>query len=199
MAQAAPGLQGPTGTRDQKNIEHSGTVGGLAGGFAGAAAGATVGSIVPVIGTAIGGVIGGVLGALGGSEVGKKIGGFFFGDEAAAQKGQPSPQETAAQTAQLLQQQPIILGEFYYFRHPSLRTGFAPCQGGILANAVTQHPEIWAYLQTAEGQLLLKTEAEWQAMSTATWATLADGTKVGWNGIGGVPYYVQDLATGMRP
>ena len=91
---------------------------------------------------------------------------------------------------------PFILGEFYYFRHPSLRAGFAPCQGGILANAVTQHPEIWAYLQTAEGQLLLKTEAEWQAMSTATWATLADGTKVGWNGIGGVPYYVQDLATG---
>ena len=93
---------------------------------------------------------------------------------------------------------PFILGEFYYFRHPSLRTGFAPCQGGILANAVTQHPEIWAYLQTAEGQLLLKTEAEWQAMSTATWATLADGTKVGWNGIGGVPYYVQDLATGIH-
>ena len=91
---------------------------------------------------------------------------------------------------------PFILGEFYYFRHPSLRTGFAPCQGGILANAVTQHPEMWAYLQTAEGQLLLKTEADWQAMSTATWATLADGTKVGWNGIGGVPYYVQDLATG---
>ena len=91
---------------------------------------------------------------------------------------------------------PFILGEFYYFRHPSLRAGFAPCQGGILANAVTQHPEIWAYLQTAEGQLLLKTEAEWQAMSTAIWATLADGTKVGWNGIGGVPYYVQDLATG---
>lgn len=95
-------------TREQKNIEHSSTAGGLAGGLAGAATGAVVGSVVPVIGTAIGGAIGGVLGALGGSEVGKKIGGFFFGgDEAAAQKGQPSPQETAAQTAQLLQQQPI--------------------------------------------------------------------------------------------
>ena len=94
-------------TRDQKNIEHSGTAGGLAGGLAGAAAGAVVGSVVPVIGTAIGGAIGGVLGALGGSEVGKKIGGFFFGGDEAAQKGQPSPQETAAQTAQLLQQQPI--------------------------------------------------------------------------------------------
>ena len=91
---------------------------------------------------------------------------------------------------------PHFLGEIYYFRHPSLRTGFAPCQGGIIANAVTQYPEIWAYMQTAEGQLLLKTEPEWQAMSTATWATLADGTKVGWNGIGGVPFYVQDLANG---
>ena len=88
------------------------------------------------------------------------------------------------------------LGEFYYFRHPTLKPGFAPCQGGVLADTVTHYPEIWAYLQTTEGQLLLKTEAEWQAMSTATWATLADGTKVGWNGIGGVPYYVQDLATG---
>lgn len=88
------------------------------------------------------------------------------------------------------------LGEFYYFRHPTLKSGFAPCQGGVLADTVTHYPEIWAYLQTTEGQLLLKTEAEWQAMSTATWATLADGTNVGWNGIGGVPYYVQDLATG---
>ena len=33
-------------------------------------------------------------------------------------------------------------------------------------------------------------------MSTATWSTLADGTKVGWEGIGGVPYYVQDLNAG---
>ena len=90
----------------------------------------------------------------------------------------------------------FLLGEFYYFRHPTLRTGFAPCQGGILANAVAQYPEIWAYLQTTEGQLLCKTEAQWQAMTTATWATLADGTKVGWGGIGGAPYYVQDLSAG---
>lgn len=90
----------------------------------------------------------------------------------------------------------FLLGEFYYFRHPTLRTGFAPCQGGILANAVAQYPEIWAYLQTTEGQLLCKTEAQWQAMTTATWATLADGSKVGWGGIGGAPYYVQDLSAG---
>lgn len=88
------------------------------------------------------------------------------------------------------------LGEVYYFRHPTLRPGFQPCQGGIITDAATQYPDIWAYLQTAEGQLLLKTEAQWQAMTTATWATLADGTTVGWGGIGGAPYFVQDLGVG---
>ena len=88
------------------------------------------------------------------------------------------------------------IGELYYFRHPTLRTGFQPAQGGVIANAATSFPEIWAYLQTTEGQKLCKTEAEWQAMSTAIWATLADGTTVGWNGIGGVPYYAPNLGAG---
>lgn len=92
------------------------------------------------------------------------------------------------------------LGEFYYFRHPILKPGFAPLQGGVISGVyqgknITEWP-IWEYLQTADGQLLLKTEAEWQAMTTATWATLADGSKVGWDGIGGAPYYVQDLGAG---
>lgn len=88
------------------------------------------------------------------------------------------------------------LCEFYYFRHPSLKPGFQPAQGGLLANAATLYPEAWAYLQTVEGQKLCKSEAEWQAMTTATWATLADGSKVGWNGIGGAPYYAPNTATG---
>ena len=96
----------------------------------------------------------------------------------------------------LEKKKPYELCEFYYFRHPTLRPGFQPAQGGVLQNAATLHPEAWAYLQTAEGQKLCKTEAEWQAMSTATWYTLADGTQIGWNGIGGVPYYVQDLNAG---
>lgn len=88
---------------------------------------------------------------------------------------------------------PYEIGEVYLFRHPDLRPGFQPAQGGIVADAATKYPEIWQYLQTAAGAKLCKTEVEWQAMSTATWYTLADGTTVGWNGIGGVPYYVQDL------
>lgn len=100
------------------------------------------------------------------------------------------------QRVEALEKKKYELCEFYYFRHPTLRPGFQPAQGGVLQNAATLYPDAWAYLQTAEGQKLCKTEAEWQAMSTATWYTLADGTTVGWDGIGGVPYYVQDLNAG---
>lgn len=94
----------------------------------------------------------------------------------------------------------FIVGEFYYFRHPTLKTGFAPAQGGLISGYyqgkhITEYP-IWAYLQTAEGQLLCKTEAQWKAMTTATWHTNADGSKVGWDGIGGAPFYVQNLGAG---
>lgn len=88
------------------------------------------------------------------------------------------------------------LCEFYFFRHPTLRAGFAPAQGGLLANAAELYPAVWEYLQTVEGHKLCKTEAEWQTMTTDTWATLADGTKVGWNGIGGAPFYAPNFATG---
>ena len=90
----------------------------------------------------------------------------------------------------------FVVGEFYYFRHPTLKSGMQPAQGGLITNAATQYPQIWAYLQTTDGQLLCKTEAQWQAMTTATWATLADGKTVGWGGIGGAPFYVQDLTAG---
>ena len=88
------------------------------------------------------------------------------------------------------------LGEFYFFRHPDLRAGFAPLTGGLISNCATAYPEIWAYLATTAGAKLCCTEAQWQAMSTATWATLADGTTVGWEGIGGVPFYVRNTSTG---
>jgi len=78
------------------------------------------------------------------------------------------------------------LCEVYHFRSPTLRPGFQPAHGGLIANAASLYPEAWAYLQTVEGQLLCKTEAEWQALSTAN----------PWNGIGGVPWFVQDLQAG---
>ena len=89
-----------------------------------------------------------------------------------------------------------LLCEFYYFRHPDLRPGFLPARGDIIEDAAELYPEAWAYLQSPEGRKLCKTEAEWQAMSTAVWHTNADGTKVGWNGLGGVPFYVLDCVNG---
>ncbi len=88
---------------------------------------------------------------------------------------------------------PYDLCEFYYFRHPVLKPGFQPAQGGVISGISQKFPEVVPYLQTTEGQMLCTTEAEWQAMTTATWATLADGSKVGWNGIGGAPFYVLDV------
>ena len=85
------------------------------------------------------------------------------------------------------------LGEFYFWRHPTLKPGFQPATGGILENAATLYPEAWAYLQSEEGQLLCTTEEEWQAMTHAIWHTNADGTEVGWNGIGGAPFYALDV------
>lgn len=88
------------------------------------------------------------------------------------------------------------LCEFYYFRHPKLRPGFMPAHGGLIENAAKLYPEAWAYLQSEDGQMLCTSEEEWQAMTQATWATLADGTEVGWDGIGGAPFYALDLETG---
>ena len=89
-----------------------------------------------------------------------------------------------------------ICQQFYYRRHPTLKTGFAPAHGGLIQDASVKYPEAWEYLLSEEGQILCKTEAEWQAMTTATWATLADGTKIGWSGIGGAPFYAPNPLTG---
>ena len=89
-----------------------------------------------------------------------------------------------------------LLCEFYYFRHPDLRPGFMPAHGEIIEDAAELYPEAWAYLQSPEGRKLCRTEAQWQAMSTAVWHTNADGTKVGWDGVGGVPFYVLDCVNG---
>ncbi|WP_297669739.1 hypothetical protein [uncultured Desulfovibrio sp.] len=88
------------------------------------------------------------------------------------------------------------LCEFYFFRHPTLRSGFVQAAGGLITNAATRYPKAFAYLQTTAGQLLCKTEAEWQAMSTAIYYTDAEGNQEGWNGVGGVPWFVIDTNAG---
>lgn len=88
------------------------------------------------------------------------------------------------------------LCEFYLHRHPDPAAGMVPLDGSVIENAANIYPEAWAKLQTSWGQKLCKTESEWQELSTKTYYTLADGTKVGFNGIGGVGYYSLNTATG---
>jgi hypothetical protein len=80
--------------------------------------------------------------------------------------------------------------------HPAARPGMVPVTGTLIANAATLYPKAWAYLQSADGQLLCTTETLWQAASVAKWATLADDTQIGWDGIGGVCKYVIDTDAG---
>ena len=93
---------------------------------------------------------------------------------------------------EIVPMQPYELCEIYYFRHPTLRPGFAPCTGSVIEHADQAYPLAYEYLQTAEGQLICKTEQEWQTMSTATYYTNASGVAEGWNGVGGVPFFVID-------
>ena len=87
------------------------------------------------------------------------------------------------------------LCEIYYFLNPALRPGFIEAAGGLITNAATLYPSAFAYLQGA-GAALCVTESQWQALSTATYYTGADGTTEGWNGVGGVAKFVIDTAAG---
>jgi hypothetical protein len=80
--------------------------------------------------------------------------------------------------------------------HPSAKSGMVPVNGTLLTDAATLYPQAFAYLQTGEGQLLCTTESAWQAAHAAYWATLADGSTVGWQNIGGICKYVLDANAG---
>ena len=91
---------------------------------------------------------------------------------------------------------PFRLCEVVYMSRPGMPPGFVGAAGGLIANAATQYPAAFAYLQTTEGQALCVTEAEWQALSRATYYTNAAGAAEGWNGVGGVTKFVLDAANG---
>lgn len=98
----------------------------------------------------------------------------------------------------------FIVGEYYNFRGATLIDGMQPRTGGLLPNTTpTTYPEIWAYLQTTQGAAQCVTEAQWQALSvdvlrdsSGNPIVFADGSSPSWNGIGGVPFFVQDLGAG---
>ena len=84
------------------------------------------------------------------------------------------------------------VGGIRFFEDEAPRAGYVPCLGTTISNFSTTYPEMAAYLSTPYGAARLVTLAQYNALHTAIWATLADGTTVGWNGIGGVTKFVWD-------
>jgi len=83
------------------------------------------------------------------------------------------------------------IGQVYWFDDEQPRPGMLPCLGGVV-EGISQYPRIIEYLQTPWGQARCVTQAEWDDLHVATWHTNADGSKVGWEGIGGVAKFVWD-------
>ena len=84
------------------------------------------------------------------------------------------------------------VGGIRFFEDEAPRAGYVPCLGTTISNFSTTYPEMAAYLSTTYGAARLVTLAQYNTLHTAIWATLADGTTVGWNGIGGVTKFVWD-------
>ena len=84
------------------------------------------------------------------------------------------------------------VGGIRFFEDEAPRAGYVPCLGTTISNFSTTYPEMTAYLSTPYGAARLVTLAQYNALHTAIWATLADGSTVGWNGIGGVTKFVWD-------
>lgn len=92
----------------------------------------------------------------------------------------------------IVQQRMDPVGGIRFFEDEAPRAGYVPCLGATIPNFSTTYPEMAAYLSTSYGAARLVTLAQYNTLHTATWATLADGTTVGWNGIGGVTKFVWD-------
>ena len=83
--------------------------------------------------------------------------------------------------------------EVYYFLNPTIKNGFVPAYGGIIANANMNCPEAWEFLQSEEGQHMCCSEQEWQRRSTERYFQKENGEWESWNGIGGVPKFVLNV------
>ena len=94
----------------------------------------------------------------------------------------------------IVQQRMDPVGGIRFFEDEAPRPGYVPCLGTTISNFSATYPEMAAYLSTPYGAARLVTLAQYNSLHTATWATLADGTTIGWNGIGGVTKFVWDKA-----
>lgn len=79
------------------------------------------------------------------------------------------------------------IGQYTWWEDGLVRPGFQPANANIVANFSATYPQMAAYLSTAHGAgRCFASLAEYEAAHNAAWATLADGSKVSWQNIGGV-------------
>lgn len=85
------------------------------------------------------------------------------------------------------------VGGIRFFEDEMPRPGYVECNAGVVTDFSTRYPQMAAYLETPWGQArLVSSLAEYEALHTAIWHTNADGTTVGWQGIGGVAKFWWD-------
>ncbi len=108
--------------------------------------------------------------------------------------GGPQPTSNAAFWKHAVaQQQMDPVGGIRFFEDEMPRPGYVECNAGVVSNFAATYPQMAAYLETPWGQSrLVSSLAEYEALHTAIWHTNADGTKVGWQGIGGVAKFYWD-------
>lgn len=93
----------------------------------------------------------------------------------------------------IVQQQMDPVGGIRFFEDEMPRPGYVECNAGVVTDFSTRYPQMAAYLETPWGQArLVSSLAEYETLHTAIWHTNADGTTVGWQGIGGVAKFWWD-------
>lgn len=93
----------------------------------------------------------------------------------------------------IVQQQMDPVGGIRFFEDEMPRPGYVECNAGVVSNFSELYPQMAAYLETPWGQArLVSSLAEYETLHTAIWHTNADGTTVGWQGIGGVAKFYWD-------
>ena len=91
---------------------------------------------------------------------------------------------------------PYPIGQYTWWEDNLVRPGFQPANANIVANFAATYPQMAAYLSTAHGaSRCFASLAQYEAAHKATWATLADGSKVAWNNIGGVAKFFWNKST----
>ena len=90
---------------------------------------------------------------------------------------------------------PYPIMQYRWWDDGLIRPGFVPANANVISGFAAKWPQAAAYLSTAHGaKRCFASLAEYEAAHTATWATLADGSKVGWNAIGGVAKFFWNKA-----